>query len=246
MRLFNWRISHSATLHSKWRAGMTLINLTDMRLISPPSVCRFLFPAMLWRMPTGEKCLYLTFDDGPHPTITPQVLEILRKYNAKATFFCIGNNVQKYHETFELLWKEGHSVGSHTFNHENGWKTKDDDYVKSVFAANELIHSNLFRPPHGKIRYSQIKKIRIASRSFNSTLLTFNFIAWSVIAYDWDKDLTPEQVYNNVIFNAKDGAIIAFHDSEKAYPRMIEALPKVLDYFTKQGFKFKSIPENLD
>jgi len=213
-----------------------------MRLISPPSVCRFLFPAMLWWMPMGEKCLYLTFDDGPHPTITLQVLEILRRYNAKATFFCIGNNVQKYPETFELLRKEGHSVGSHTFNHENGWKTKDDDYVKSVLSANELIKSNLFRPPHGKIRFSQISKIRKST----IVLRPFTFVAWSVIAYDWDSDLTSEQVYNNVIFNAKDGAIIAFHDSEKAYPRMIEALPKVLEYFTKQGFKFKSIPEDLD
>ncbi len=144
---------------------------------------------MLWRMPAGEKCLYLTFDDGPHPTITPQVLDILRRYDAKATFFCIGNNVRKYHETFELLRKEGHSVGCHTFNHENGWKTKDDDYVKS---------------------------------------------------------LTPEQVYNNVIFNAKDGSIIAFHDSEKAYQRMIEALPRVLEYFSRKGYKFKAIPENSD
>lgn len=197
---------------------------------------------MLWRMPTGEKCLYLTFDDGPHPTITPQVLDILRNYNAKATFFCIGNNVQKFHETFELIKKEGHSVGSHTYNHENGWKTNDRDYVESVLAANELIQSNLFRPPYGKIRYSQIKKIKYSPLSTlqtpNSTL---NIIAWSVIAYDWDKTLTSEQVYNNVIDNANDGAIIAFHDSEKSYPRMIEALPKVLEYFTEKGFTFKAL-----
>lgn len=215
-----------------------------MRLISPPSFCRFLFPAMLWRMPAGEKCLYLTFDDGPHPTITPQVLDILYKYNAKSTFFCIGNNVQKYPETFELIKKEGHSIGNHTFNHENGWKTRTKDYVESVIAANNLIHSNLFRPPHGKIRYSQIKKIKSASRSLNTSLLTFNFIAWSVIAYDWDKTLSPEQVCNNVISNAKDGAIIAFHDSEKAYPRMIEALPKVLEYFTERGYSFRAITQS--
>jgi len=196
---------------------------------------------MLWRMPTGEKCLYLTFDDGPHPTITPQVLDILRNYNAKATFFCIGNNVQKFHETFELIKKEGHSVGSHTYNHENGWKTNDRDYVESVLAANELIQSNLFRPPYGKIRYSQIKKLRFASLSLLSPLSSLNIIAWSVIAYDWDKTLTSEQVYNNVIDNANDGAIIAFHDSEKSYPRMIEALPKVLEYFTEKGFTFKAL-----
>lgn len=216
-----------------------------MRLVSPPSVCSFLFPAMLWRMPAGEKCLYLTFDDGPHPTITPQVLDILRKYNAKATFFCIGNNVRKYPATFELLREEGHSVGSHTFNHENGWKTNNDDYVKSVLDANELIHSNLFRPPHGKIRFSQIKKIREcyddARRHVSAEI---NIVAWSVIAYDWDKDLTADDVYNNVIHNAKDGSIIAFHDSEKAYQRMIEALPRVLEHFSGRGYQFKAIPEN--
>lgn len=218
-----------------------------MRLVSPPSVCRFLFSDMLWRMPVGEKCLYLTFDDGPHPTITPQVLDILRRYDAKATFFCIGNNVRKYPETFELLRKEGHGVGSHTFNHENGWKTKDEDYVKSVLAANELIHSNLFRPPHGKIRFSQIKKIRERCKDAQRHVSAkINIVAWSVIAYDWDKSLTPEEVYNNVIFNAKDGSIIAFHDSEKAYQRMIEALPRVLEYFSAKGYKFKAIPENSD
>lgn len=218
-----------------------------MRLVSPPSVCSFLFSAMLWRMPAGEKCLYLTFDDGPHPTITPQVLDILRKYNAKATFFCIGNNVRKYPETFELLRKEGHSVGSHTFNHENGWKTNNDDYVKSVLAAKELIHSNLFRSPYGKIRYSQIRKIRKCCKDGRCCVSAgINFIAWSVIAYDWDKSLTSEEVYNNVILNAKDGSIIAFHDSEKAYCRMIEALPRVLEFFSAKGYKFKAIPENSD
>lgn len=227
-----------------------------MRLISPPSVCKFLFPALIWQMPKGEKCLYLTFDDGPHPTITPQVLDILHHYNAKATFFCIGNNVQKYPETFELLKKEGHSVGSHTFNHENGWKTKNKDYVESVIAANNLINSDLFRPPHGRIRFSQIMKIRkyckdaqhnattSASHAPNFTPLTFNFVAWTVIAYDWDKGLTSQQVCNNVINNAKDGSIIAFHDSEKAYPRMIEALPKVLEYYTEKGYSFKAITQS--
>lgn len=203
-----------------------------MRLISPPGICRCLFPTMLWQMPAGENCIYLTFDDGPHPIITPQVVDILRNFNAKATFFCIGNNVKLYSQTFELLKKEGHSVGNHTFSHENGWKTVDEHYIKSVLNANQLINSKLFRPPYGKIRYSQTKK-----------LPGFNIIAWSVIAYDWDKGLTPEQVYNNVINNAKDGSIIAFHDSEKAYPRMIEALPRVLEYFSSRGFKFKGLPE---
>jgi len=193
------------------------------------------YPSLLWEMPkTGEKTIYLTFDDGPHPLITPKVLEILRRYDAKATFFCIGNNVKQFPATFELLKQDGHSVGIHTFNHENGWKTKTDDYIKSVNAANNLIHSNLFRPPHGKIKRSELSKLY----TLNSKL---KIVAWTVIAYDWDHDLSPEDVYQNVIRNAGDGAIVTFHDSFKAYGNMISALPRVLDYYASKGFKFKAL-----
>lgn len=193
------------------------------------------YPSLLWEMPkSGEKTIYLTFDDGPHPLITPKVLEILARYNAKATFFCIGNNVKLYPKTFELLKKEGHSVGIHTFNHENGWKTKTADYIKSFNAANDLIHSNLFRPPHGKIKRSELKKLK----TLNSKL---KIVAWTVIAYDWDHTLSPEDVYQNVVRNAGDGSIVTFHDSLKAYSNMISALPRVLEYFSKKGFTFKRI-----
>ena len=206
------------------------------------------YPSLLWQMPkTAEKTLYLTFDDGPHPLITPLVLDILKRYNAKATFFCIGNNVKNYPKTFELIKEAGHSVGSHTFNHENGWKTKTDDYVKSVLAANELIHSDLFRPPHGKIKRSELKKLKTLNFKLDncSKLSTLNsklrIVAWTVIAYDWDHTLSHEDVYQNVIRNAGDGAIVTFHDSVKAYNNMIYALPKVLEYYTQRGFMFKSL-----
>ena len=193
------------------------------------------YPSLLWEMPkSGEKTIYLTFDDGPHPLITPKVLEILARYNAKATFFCIGNNVKLYPKTFELLKKEGHSVGIHTYNHENGWKTKTADYIKSFNAANDLIHSNLFRPPHGKIKGSELKKLK----TLNSKL---KIVAWTVIAYDWDHALSPEDVYQNVVRNSGDGAIVTFHDSIKSYSNMISALPRVLEYFSKKGFTFKRI-----
>lgn len=206
-----------------------------MRIIRPSKIFRIFYPSLLWEMPkTGEKTLYLTFDDGPHPLITPKVLEILRRYDAKATFFCIGNNVQKYPATFELIKKEGHSVGSHTFNHENGWKSDTDAYIKSFNEANALIHSNLFRPPHGKLKRSQLKKLPTA----NCQLVT---VAWSVIAYDWDHALSPEDVYQNVIKNASDGSIVTFHDSLKAYNNMIYALPKVLEYYYNKGFIFKAL-----
>lgn len=206
-----------------------------MRLVKPSKIFRMFYPSLLWEMPkTGEKTIYLTFDDGPHPTITPLVLEILKRYNAKATFFCIGNNVRQFPATFELIKKEGHSVGCHTFNHENGWKTKTQDYVGSVSAANELIQSSLFRPPHGKIKRSELKKLQTS----NSELQT---VAWTVIAYDWDHALSPEDVYQNVIRNAGDGAIVAFHDSLKAYSNMISVLPRVLEYYSQKGFVFKNI-----
>ena len=199
---------------------------------------RMFYPSLLWQMPKSDKkAVYLTFDDGPHPLITPKVLEILKKYDAKATFFCIGNNVKQYPETFELVKKEGHSVGCHTFNHENGWKTKTEDYLKSFNDANELIHSNLFRPPHGKIKRSELKRLHTP----HSTLHTLKIVAWTVIAYDWDHTLSPEDVYQNVIRNAGDGSIVTFHDSLKAYSNMISALPRVLDYYSQKGFVFKAL-----
>ena len=206
-----------------------------MRLITTPQILRLFYPSFLWEMPKGEKKLYLTFDDGPHPTITPQVLEILKKFNAKATFFCIGNNVNKYKETFELIKKEGHSVGNHTFNHERGWKTKTSDYIKSVKEADALIQSPLFRPPHGRIKSSQIRAIKNLRISESQNL---KIVAWTVISYDWDKSLSPEDCFNNVIKNSDDGSIIVFHDSEKAVDNMIPALTKVLEYYTDKGFTF--------
>ena len=206
-----------------------------MRLITTPQILRLFYPSFLWEMPKGEKKLYLTFDDGPHPTITPQVLEILKKFNAKATFFCIGNNVNKYKETFELIKKEGHSVGNHTFNHERGWKTRTSDYIKSVKEADALIQSPLFRPPHGRIKSSQIRAIKNLRISESQNL---KIVAWTVISYDWDKSLSPEDCFNNVIKNSDDGSIIVFHDSEKAVDNMIPALTKVLEYYTDKGFTF--------
>lgn len=182
-------------------------------------------------MPKGEKKIYITFDDGPHPAITPQVLQILKKFNAKATFFCIGNNVNKYKDTFELIKKEGHAVGSHTLNHERGWMTKTKDYVNSVIEANALIQSPLFRPPHGRIKFSQIRNLK----------KDFKIVAWTVISYDWDKSLTPDDCFENVIKNADDGSIIVFHDSEKAVNNMIPALTKVLEYYTDKGYTFEKL-----
>ena len=206
-----------------------------MRIVKPTRIFRMFYPSLLWHMPkTGKKTLYLTFDDGPHPLITPLVLDILKRYDAKATFFCVGSKVKEFPATFEMIKKEGHAIGSHTYNHENGWKTKNDEYIKSFNDANELIHSNLFRPPYGKIKYSQIKRLSI----LNSQLSIVN---WTVMAYDFDHSLSQRRVYKNVIRNAGDGTIVVFHDSLKANSNVIAVLPKVLEHYKNKGYEFKSI-----
>ena len=210
-----------------------------MRLITTPKILRLFYPSLIWEMPKGEKKIYLTFDDGPHPTITPKVLEILKNFNAKATFFCVGNNVKKYKDTFEMIKKEGHSVGNHTFNHEKGLITKNKDYVNSVIEADALIQSPLFRPPHGRIKFSQIRELKKKLRNSESQKL--KIVAWTVISYDWDKSLSPEDCFNNVIKNAGDGSIIVFHDSEKAVNNMITALTKVLEYYSDKGYTFEKL-----
>ncbi len=202
-----------------------------MRFITTPHILRKLYPSLLWEMPKGEKKIYITFDDGPHPAITPQVLEILKRFDAKATFFCVGDNVRKYKTTFNMIASEGHSIGGHTYNHEKGWNTRTKNYIDSVNDTQELIKSSLFRPPHGRIKSSQIRRLKN----------NYKLVAWSVISYDWDKSLSPEDCFNNVIKNAGDGSIVVFHDSEKAVKNMIPALTKVLEYYSYKGFTFEKL-----
>lgn len=188
---------------------------------------------MVWKIPTKEKALYLTFDDGPHETATPFVLDILKQYNAKATFFCIGKNVQAHPGIYERILYEGHSVGNHTFNHLNGWKTKNQLYIKDIAEAAAYIDAKLFRPPYGKISTFVAGMLR--------KKLNYKIIMWHVLSGDFDEKLTPEKCMENVLLYSKTGSIIVFHDSTKAWPRMSYALPKALEYFSKQGFVFKAI-----
>lgn len=203
-----------------------------------PKFIRLLFPKYTWKMKAGsEKVLYLTFDDGPTPEITEQVLAILNQYNAKATFFCIGDNIRKYPEIFESIINQGHEIGNHTFNHLKGWQTNNCNYLENVNLCNSqiAIHRNpskLFRPPHGRIKNSQAKSLLKRG---------YNIIMWDVLSFDWKQNLNPEKCYHNVKNNASSGSIIVFHDSKKASQRMLYALPKTLNHFSKQGYVFKSI-----
>ncbi|PVD49596.1 polysaccharide deacetylase family protein [Terrimonas sp.] len=198
-----------------------------------PWLLKKMYPAAIWGMPDREKVIYLTFDDGPHPEITPFVLNELKKFNAKATFFCIGNNVVKYRDIYTNIIDDGHKIGNHTYNHLNGWKTDDKKYFTDIAEARKYIDADLFRPPYGRISKLQLKYL---TESFNMKV-----IMWSVLSGDFDQKITPEACLKNVVLSTKSGSIIVFHDSEKAFKNMQYALPRTLEYFEKQGYRFDKI-----
>lgn len=193
-----------------------------------PLLAKAVYPSCTWNLSRQENKIYLTFDDGPHPDITGEVLDLLKKYNAKASFFCVGENVQKYPDTYQRIVNEGHSVGNHTYNHLNGFKTNTQDYLQNIDKASEIIESQLFRPPYGKIKAKQINKLK----------KDYQIIMWSLIAGDWDISLTKEQCFYAIKNNLKAGDIIVLHDSEKAFDKMIFTLEKTLEYGSEKGLDF--------
>ncbi len=212
--------------------------------VKTPFIVKKIFPNYVWDLDTGEKAIYLTFDDGPTPEITDWTLDRLKHYGAKATFFCIGNNIEKHPTIFKRIQDEGHTIGNHTFNHVKGWKTKTDDYIAEVLKTQKSIDSmmgnqqsgrvNLFRPPYGLITTRQGKALR---------KLGYKIIMWDVLAFDWEDFITNEQCYQNIISKATNGSIIVLHDSVKASKHLQYALPKVLNFFSEKGFEFRRIPE---
>ena len=189
----------------------------------------------MWRKSNQERVLYLSFDDGPHPEVTPFVLSELKNYNAKASFFCIGKNVAAHQNLYAAIIEQGHTVGNHTYDHVNGWKTDISHYIQNIELAGKLIHSNLFRPPYGRITKSQIHKIKADKN------LPQEIIMWDVLSGDFNLTLSPEACTKNVIKNTSAGSIVVFHDSAKAMDRLRIALPKVLAHFSKLGYQFKAL-----
>ena len=202
-----------------------------MLISSVPNIVSRMFPSLVWKVEEAEKVIYLTFDDGPIPETTEWILNTLEQFDAKATFFCVGDNVRKYPELFDKILQQRHLVGNHTHNHLNGWNTNVDEYIENVKKAAKLIKSDLFRPPRGMIRIEQAKRL----------LKDYKIIMWNVLSVDYDTNVSSEQCLKNVISNARKGSIVVFHDSIKAKKNMQYALPKTLEYYALKGYKFATL-----
>ncbi len=203
-----------------------------------PFLLKALLPSQLiWSIPVEqEPTVYFTFDDGPHPTATPFVLQQLKAFDAKATFFCIGKNVQAHPHVFVQITEDGHTVGNHTQNHLNGWKTADDVYFDNINVAAESIESRIFRPPYGRIKRAQAKHLWQQAKPWRIYM-------WDVLSCDFDRNITPEQCLKNVVNNIEPGSIVVFHDSEKAWPRMSYALPLVLEHCRQKNWRMAALPK---
>ena len=204
--------------------------------IKTPWLVKKLFPKYVWSLPAANDEVYLTFDDGPHPQITPWVLEQLRAYDAKASFFCIGKNVNLYPAVYKQILAEGHAVGNHTQNHLNGWKVPPADYIANIKEAATCIQSSLFRPPYGRIKRKHLASLHTAMGTQAKVIM------WDVLSADFDTSITPEQCADNVLKHTQAGSIIVFHDSEKAFKNLQYALPVVLQSLTERGLHFKALP----
>ena len=207
-----------------------------MFIEQPPYMYRMLYPETIWRIPRKNKTVYLTFDDGPVPEVTPWVLNVLDHYNIKATFFCVGDNVARHKELYKEILNRGHLTGNHTQNHIQGIKFRTKNYLKNVEGANTLINSPLFRPPHGHMRFKQ--KIALQKAGYH-------IIMWDVVSRDYSKKLTPEEVFNNVKKYTRNGSIIVFHDSLKAQRNLKEVLPKAIEWLLKEGYQIRKLPINF-
>lgn len=194
-----------------------------------PDFVRNLYPKALWRMNPDEKAVYLTFDDGPIPVITPWVVELLGQYDIKATFFMVGDNVRKYPHEYMQVIENGHRVGNHTFNHLKGLFTSTAEYVENVEKADGLIHSNLFRPPHGMLRRKQ----------YNELSRHYQFVMWDLVTRDYSKRMNGEDVLANVKRLVRNGSIITFHDSIRSENNLKYALPRSIEWLLEQGYEFK-------
>lgn len=197
-----------------------------------PGFITSLYSGAVWRFAETEPVVYLTFDDGPIPEVTPWVLEILRQENILATFFCVGENVMKYPEVYHQILADGHAVGNHTFNHWQGLKKGDQEFFGNIDKAGSYIDSDLFRPPHGWMKLSQYQFLK----------KKFKIIMWDLISCDYDARVKPDRVFRNITDFVRPGSIVTFHDSIKAKPNLNEVLQPAIRWMKEQGYRFEAIP----
>lgn len=203
-----------------------------MLIERPPYLYRKLFPGSVWRLPEEEPCVYITFDDGPNAATTPRLLRLLDQLHVPATFFCVGDNVRRYPEHYRAILAAGHTVGNHTYHHIRGLSLPASAYMADVQQAADLIHSRLFRPPHGRLTPAQLSALRTAG---------YRIIMFDVVTRDYNPRLTPDNVFRIATRYARNGSLIVFHDSPKAAPRMFDALPRVVTHLRAAGYTFRSL-----
>ncbi len=210
-------------------------------LVKTPKFVHRLFPKRVWAFPNSKNSVYLTFDDGPIPIVTPWVIKVLKQYKSKATFFCIGDNVTKHENIFQQIIEEGHSIGNHTYNHLNGWSTKTKDYINNCEKCEDYLNrvkdykpksNSLFRPPFGKLSLKQSKTLQERG---------FHIIMWDVLSADFDAKISNKKCLENVLKNIQPGSIVVFHDSLKSYNKLKYVLPKVLDFLKINNINCESI-----
>jgi len=206
-----------------------------MYFTRPPSILRRLLPGLIWTIPNEENRVFLTFDDGPDPEITPWVLDTLGKYDAKATFFCLGKNVEKYPDLFERIKREGHAVGNHTYSHLDGWKTRNREYFEDIDRADKLIGSPLFRPPYGRIKPSQIKILKER----------YKIVMWDLLSGDFDSKMTTEECINKVKKYTGKGSIVVFHDFIKKGHRSEWTNELLIGILNIKSLIYKTIESSL-
>lgn len=204
-----------------------------MYLVKTPVFLRWIYPQLIWKKHV-KNTIFLTFDDGPIPEVTPFVLDKLKEYGAKATFFCIGDNVRKYPEIYQRILDDGHSVGNHTFNHLKGWETDDEEYLDNYEQCRQYVNSDLFRPPYGRIKKSQVAKLKKVNPEIE-------IIMWDVLSGDFDTTLKPEKCLRKTVNNTCPGSIVVFHDSLKAFPILEDVLPKALEFWKRKGYAFEAL-----
>lgn len=205
-----------------------------MYLVKSPWLLKKLYPKFTWNFGREKPVIYLTFDDGPIPVVTPFVLQTLKRFNAKATFFCIGDNVHKHPDIFEQVKADGHAIGNHTFNHLKGWKTDDDTYIANFLKADKQLDTSLFRPPYGRVKRSQATRLLELKPNLK-------IIMWDVLSGDFDMSLKPKDCLKGVLKHTENGSIVVFHDSLKAFNRLEYTLPRALEAWSKMGYSFMGI-----